>query len=204
MREDLTGRTFGELTVIRQSESQRKHQRFWLCRCTCGRTSTVSTADLKSGNTKSCGHKKNAHRHGLYGKRIYRIYQSMKQRCYNPRNTNYKNYGGRGIKMCQEWVDSVETFSEWAISNGYADNLEIDRIDVDGDYSPNNCRWISHYEQCQNRRTNVQVTINGVTCTLAEWARKAGITYNTIFFRYSKGVTGEELVKPSRKENNKG
>lgn len=199
MLKDLTGYKFGDLTVIHQVES-RKRQRFWLCLCTCGKTTIVGTGNLTSGKTKSCGHRKNAPKHGKAGTRIYTIYQSMKQRCENPHNTNYKSYGGRGIKVCQAWRKSFEIFSEWALSNGYDDSLELDRINVNGDYSPENCRWISHLEQCQNRRTNVTVTINGVTHTLSEWARETGIPYQTISGRHFQGITGAKLIEPVKKK----
>lgn len=199
MLKDLTGCKFGDLTVIRQVESQ-KHQRFWLCVCNCGKTTIVGTGNLTSGKTKSCGHRKNAKKHGKAGTRIYGIYQSMKQRCVNPNNTNYKSYGGRGIKVCKDWLESFESFFEWALSNGYDKNMELDRINVNGDYSPDNCRWISHLEQCQNRRTNVKITINGVTKTLSEWARETGIPYKTILSRHFRGIKGVKLIEPVRKK----
>lgn len=198
MYKDLTGLTFGKLTVIQQVESLR-HARRWLCQCSCGNTSTVSTAYLTSGNTTSCGCNKNKPKHGKAGTRIYRIYQSMLQRCYNPKHVNYNCYGGRGIKVCNEWRNSFAAFYEWASANGYSDILELDRMDVNGAYSPDNCRWISHIEQCQNRRTSVFVTINGETRTLSEWARIAKIKYNTLDWRYRNGMQGTELIMPTKK-----
>lgn len=203
MRKDLTGCKFGDLTVIRQVES-RKRQRFWLCACSCGKTTIVGTGNLTSGKTKSCGHRKSPKKHGKAGTRIYGIYQNMKQRCGNPNNTNYKSYGGRGIKVCRDWQESFESFFEWALSNGYDKNLELDRINVNGDYSPDNCRWITHLEQCQNRRTNVKITINGVTKTLSEWAQETGIPYKTILSRHFHGKKGVKLIEPVKKKRKGG
>ena len=137
---DLTGQTFGKLTVIERADSRLdKYGRkvaYWRCKCLCGKVTEVRGAELTSGHTKSCGCgiAESSYRHGLYGTRIYSIHQHMLQRCYNPNNEHYKDYGGRGIQVCDEWhnENGVINFYHWAMNNGYNDNLTIDRIDVDG------------------------------------------------------------------------
>jgi hypothetical protein len=123
----------------------------------------------------------------------------MKSRCNNPKDADYKDYGGRGIKVCEEWMQSFSAFYEWAMNNGYADHLTIDRIDNDGDYTPDNCRWVDLKEQANNKRNNVTVTINGLTKTLAEWSEITGILYKTLHTRYSRGDRGERLIRGVRR-----
>ena len=126
----------------------------------------------------------------------------MKRRCYNPEEKFYKDYGGRGIKVCDEWMDKKEghsNFQKWAVENGWEKGRSIDRIDVNGNYEPNNCRWATPEEQANNRRNNNYVTINGVTKTTSEWARQIGISQNAFTGRINSGWTGEELLKPKFK-----
>lgn len=126
----------------------------------------------------------------------------MKRRCYNPEEKLYKDYGGRGIKVCDEWMDKKEghsNFQKWAVENGWEEGRSIDRIDVNGNYEPSNCRWATPEEQANNRRNNNYVTINGVTKTTSEWARQIGISQNAFTGRINSGWTGEELLKPKFK-----
>lgn len=126
----------------------------------------------------------------------------MKRRCYNPEEKFYRDYGGRGIKVCDEWMDKKEghsNFQKWAVENGWEEGRSIDRIDVNGNYEPNNCRWATPEEQANNRRNNNYVTINGVTKTTSEWARQIGISQNAFTGRINSGWTGEELLKPKFK-----
>lgn len=129
---------------------------------------------------------------------IYRRYNHMRRRCYNEKDHNYKNYGGRGIKICDEWLNDFETFYKWALENGYKKELTIDRIDVNGNYEPSNCRWITMKEQQRNRRTNVRITFNGVTKTQVEWAEELGITGSTIRDRINKGLPLEKVLTSER------
>ena len=129
---------------------------------------------------------------------IYRRYNHMRRRCYNEKDQNYKNYGGRGIKICDEWLNDFETFYKWALENGYKKELTIDRIDVNGNYEPSNCRWITMKEQQRNRRTNVRITFNGVTKTQVEWAEELGITGSTIRDRINKGLPLEKVLTSER------
>lgn len=158
---DLTGQHFGRLTVLRRVENRGRYP-CWECKCACGRTTYITTPSLRSGHTISCGcYRKEVelenlsiHRqtHGQSYSRLYRTWANMKARCENPNNHNYVYYGGRGIRVCDE-SKSFEPFEAWALSNGYSENLTIDRINVDGNYEPANCRWATVTEQNRNKRS---------------------------------------------------
>ena len=122
--------------------------------------------------------------HGLTGTRIYGIWKSMKERCYTKSATKYGTYGARGIRVCPEWEHNPKAFCDWAIQNGYSDDLTIDRIDVNGDYSPQNCRWINWTEQANNKRTNVFITYEGKTYTLADFCRSFNLNYKVFHQNY--------------------
>ena len=124
--------------------------------------------------------------HSKQPARLYRIWSNMKNRCANPNADNYSFYGGRGIKVCDEWRDDFVPFRDWAMANGYADNLTLDRIDNDGDYSPSNCRWETHLNQCNNTRRNHLITFQGETRTIAEWARIVGMKADTLERRINR------------------
>lgn len=134
-------------------------------------------------------------KHGLCKTRLYSIYMNMKTRCYNKNNSHYKYYGKRGIKVCNEWLHDFQAFYDWSMSNGYNDNLTIDRINVDGNYEPDNCRWITQHDQCYNTRYNVYLTYNGKTQTMKEWADELGIKLGTISYRYRKGKSTKECLQ---------
>lgn len=155
---DLKGYKFGQLTVLREGTRDKGNgERTWLCKCDCGKFKNVRGSHLKSGATKSCGclikMKSGAKpKHGLCKSRTYRIWHCMKQRCYDPKHKSYPDYGGRGITVCAEWLNDPLAFHSWAITHGYSDDLSIDRINVDGNYEPSNCRWATTKEQRANRR----------------------------------------------------
>ena len=151
---DKAGQKYGRLTVLGLSNTKTKTGHLmWRCQCECGNLCVIAGSDLTTGRTKSCGcirrnaTKERATKHGkskCY--RLYQTWQNMKKRCLNNKSTEYKNYGGRGITVCSEWADSFETFEAWALKNGYKNNLTIDRINVDGNYCPENCQWLTKSE----------------------------------------------------------
>lgn len=138
------------------------------------------------------------HIHGKSNTRLYRTYKHMKERCYNKNDKRYKWYGRRGITICKEWLNDFQAFYDWAISNGYNDTLTIDRIDVDGNYEPDNCRWVDMKTQANNRRSNVYLTYNGKTQTMVEWSKELNIPYRTLQDRYKKGLTDIEILNKKR------
>ena len=195
--EDLTGQRFERLTVIERGPDQvfpcGQRRVRWVCKCDCGNTSTVLARGLKSGNTKSCGcYSRDMARipkcvkHGESRSRLYNIRSGMLYRCNNPNSQEYKNYGARGVKVCEEWTNSYEVFRDWALSNGYDDALSIDRIDPSGDYEPSNCRWATPIEQGNNKRDSHRITYKGETKTITEWGRALDILPETIGFRLDK------------------
>lgn len=160
---DLTGQQFGWLTVVARAENIGR-QTAWLCKCDCGNMKIAQGWNLKSGQTASCGCK-NKERprtesitHGQSYTRLYTIWIGMKQRCHYHKHMHFKHYGGRGIVVCEEWKDNFEAFHDWAIQNGYSESLTIDRINVDGNYEPSNCRWATYSEQNKNRRNSKKRT----------------------------------------------
>lgn len=142
-------------------------------------------------------------RHGMRNTRLYDIWRSMKQRCYNPKTNRYKKYGGRGITVCDEWKDNFQSFYDWAMSNGYSDDLSIDRIDPNGNYESNNCRWATAKQQANNRTNNNIIEFNGEVHTLAQWSEITGIKMATIGARLQKGwsVSDALTIKPLRGAN---
>ena len=184
---DLSGQKFGRLTVIMRSIGKypRPH---YNCICECGNKIIVDGRSLTSGNTRSCGclHKEQlAERNTKHGERYTKLYKtwiSMKQRC-TIHKSKYKQWEGRGVRVCEEWSDSFIAFKEWAIANGYNDTLTIDRIDVNGNYEPSNCRWITKAEQQFNKTNTRYFEYNGQKKCLAEWAEIFGINKPTLYNR---------------------
>jgi hypothetical protein len=185
---DLVGKRFGRLTVLKRAYvEQQGHgsHAHWLCKCDCGNETVVDGSNLRRGTTKSCGcyQKERLVTHGETNSRLYGIWRTMKTRCYNQSYYQFDRYGGRGIAICDEWINDFQAFYDWSIANGYRDDLSIDRIDNDGNYEPSNCRWATAKEQSNNTRRNVCIEFNGESHTMAEWAEILGIRYATLYKR---------------------
>ena len=191
---DLTGKRFGRLTVI-GVEDNGKRKTYYACQCDCGNVKVIRSDALIGGCTVSCGCKKKEqdrinltanHSHKMSGTRLYSIWNGLKGRCNNPNDPRYDRYGGRGISVCEEWNTSFQAFYDWAISNGYSDDLTIDRIDNDGNYDPTNCKWSTSKEQCNNRSSNINIKIGNTTKTLTEWCEIFGVDTKRTMARYSR------------------
>ena len=195
--EDLTGKQFTYLTVLSRDYNPKYKRAMWKCLCKCGNVKTVSAYNLKKGYTRSCGCKKyESHnvKHGMKHTRIYGIWTGINKRCFNPNSKGYKNYGGRGITMCDEWHKDFMSFYNWAISNGYQDNLTIERIDNNGNYCPQNCKWIVFEEQSRNRRNTIFIEYNGKRQTLVDWSKELNINPKTLYYRHSRGWSAEKML----------
>lgn len=202
---DLTGNRFGNLVVLgfyeyRYSKSGHK-QCYWKCKCDCGKEKIVSSRSLKTGNVKSCGclvRRRNLAyftTHGMTNTRIYNIYAKMKQRCFNKNCEQYKYYGGRGITIFDEWQKDFQAFYDWAVANGYKDNLTIERKNVNGDYCPENCEWIPQSEQSKNRNTCHYITCCGETKTVSDWSKELHVSRSCIRDREKKFGSGEKAIQ---------
>lgn len=189
---DIVNIKFGRLTVIERGPNQTRKcgQKFatWICKCDCGNTAVVAGYRLRNGSTKSCGcfRSEMMATHRKSNTKLYSVWASMRKRCNSEKDDSYKHYGGRGIKVCDAWNNSFEEFYKWSMENGYKEGLSIDRIDVNGDYYPENCRWATWIEQANNTRKNKFLTFNGETYTMAEWARITGIPEGVIQLRLSR------------------
>lgn len=195
LKNDLSGRQFGFLRVLHRSLDRGggcKPVVKFTCQCVCGNQLDVKSDALLSGHTASCGCKKI--KHGFSRKeRLYQTWKNMRQRCNNPNRPDYKRYGGRGITICEEWNDYT-TFRDWAMSNGYDDTLSIDRIDVNGNYEPSNCRWVDNFVQANNVRDNRQIHYQGNTYTMADFARKIGLSDASLQHRLDRGWSIDKIV----------
>lgn len=197
-RIDLTGKRFGMLTVLSYSHTK-NNSTYWLCRCDCGNTKTVLAGNLVGSRTKSCGcqqrkmaaeHNKS---HGESKTRLYRIWKNMRNRCYNPKVRSYKDYGARGVRVCEEWK-RYEAFRDWAISSGYDDTLTIERIDSSGMYEPSNCKWIPKPDQGKNTSRIRYIEHNGKRMSLADWSKELGGGPNLVTTRLQRGWPEQDAV----------
>ena len=199
--QDLIGKRFNMLTVIDRVNVNGKPM--CKCVCDCGNVVNIRMTHLNEGQI-SCGCYANKmlgdrkRKHGHRSSRLYSVWRSMKARCGNPNHKSYNNYGGRGIKVCDEWVSDFGLFYEWAMKNGYdecADFSEctIDRINTNGNYEPDNCRFTTMKKQCNNRRNTVFISFNDEIHSISEWAEITGIKYSTLYYRLKHGCSLEDV-----------
>lgn len=198
--ENIIGKRFGRLLVLENLNTKSHGSTLHRCICDCGNTKDVPISYLKSKHTTSCGCLvKDMHTtHNLSKSRLYKIYTGMLARCFRKTHTAFTDYGGRGITVCEEWRNSFQAFYDWAISNGYDENLTIDRRDNEGNYEPSNCRWITRSQQTRNCRKNVYFTYNGETKTISEWARYFNIPLTTFRRRMLENRSIEEIISNER------
>lgn len=213
---DLTGQRFGRLVVIERVGVAKSGHALWSCVCDCGNHHTTTSNQLHSG-AKSCGclqreraaeaarsrkgvpsHKK--HVIGQEHYRLHQCYKDMLNRCYNKNNRSFSRYGSRGIEVCSDWRKDFYLFRDWALKNGYSDNLTLDRIDVNGNYEPANCRWVTPKVQNNNRGNNRIVQYKGETMTLHELSEKCGIAYKTLWARVNYGWSISAAVETPLRE----
>ena len=198
---DLTGQRFGRLVVVKRADNSADGRARWLCKCDCGQSKTVLGEHLKKGRTKSCGcaksesSSKRFKKHGGRNSKLYRIWSNMKDRCNNPDCKAYSDYGGRGIKVCKEWLDDFSAFQKWALANGYKEGLTIDRKNNNKGYSPDNCRWVDRKIQGNNKRNCRYITYKGQRKTVAEWSEITGIPHDTLLYRLNHGWETERILK---------
>ena len=199
---DLTGMVFGKLEVLRRDINHIKTSPtdssiHWICKCKCGNTLSVDSKHLRYGLTKSCGCYQSEvigklrRTHGATNSPEHSSWSAMRNRCNNPHCVSFPNYGGRGIKVCKEW----DSFSNFLSDMGKRPKgTSIDRIDVDGNYCPANCKWSTKFEQAQNRRIDVYVSIGGITKTIAEWSRSYNVSPSTVYSRIRHGWSKYDAV----------
>lgn len=202
---NIAGLRFGLWTVIclagiKEVGKRKAKISQWLCRCDCGTERVIGTCNLRSGHSKSCGCAAvgigPTKTHGMSSSRIYKIWLSMRKRCYYPAQKYYENYGGRGIKVCDRWLEKGTGFQNFLADMGKppTEDHEIDRKDNGGDYTPENCQWITRKDNCRNRRSNKMITFMGQTACLAEWAERLGIKQGTLGARLRNGWPLEEAL----------
>lgn len=208
------GKKYGKLQIVSLDYKKQKYAKngrkdgflyYFKCLCECGNYTVVNLHDLTSHHTQSCGcyqkdqTSKSNKTHGLKNSPVFYIWTSMKQRCLNPNNRAYKNYGGRGITVCDEWKDDFKAFYDWAMANGYKEKLSIDRIDVNGNYEPSNCRWATRRIQSRNTRKNIIVEYKDEKLCLKDLAVKYNIDYKLLHKRFKKGWSIEKaLTTPTK------
>lgn len=201
--ENYIGATFGRLTIedIIFIEQKNKKRKYFKCKCSCGKEHITRADNVLNGRTFSCGCQRNDHNKGKNykhfgaGTRLWNIWSGIKQRCKDPNCKCFKRYGGRGIAICKEWENDFSAFRDWAYQNGYRKSLSVDRIDVNGNYCPDNCRWATAKEQCRNRTNNHLISYNGKTMCITEWAEYLGINKGTLTSGINRGRSLDYYVK---------
>lgn len=205
---DISGEIFHRLTVIKENGRRNNSRKeiLWECKCSCGNITNTTKRNLIDGSTKSCGCyalevRKNLHKtHGKSRSPLYKIWSGMKQRCLDKNCKAYVNYGGRGIKICENWIDSFSCFYN-DMSESYKKGLEIDRIDNNGNYELSNCKWSNREEQSNNRRSNIILEFNGIKKNITQWAEFTKISRKIIFQRISRGWSIEKALTSPKLKN---
>lgn len=200
-RTNITGQVFHKWKVLKYSHTTNKS--YWECQCECGNVNIKRIDQLTTGISKDCGCGKKFKMQGVVPSavegemqsRIASIWYGMHHRCQNPLHRNYDLYGGRGITICSNWYD-YDNFKEWAKSSGYKNNLELDRIDNDGNYEPSNCRWVTRKQQCNNTSRTVYIKMDGADYTLIELSKLTGLSRDLLYSRYRKGLSIEKIISP--------
>jgi len=202
-RYDLTGKRFGRLVALHPDKNE-KGRRVWKCQCDCGNVSYPLTSNLVLGGTNSCGCLfkekllKRITSHGKANTKIYKLWTYMISRCHNPNDTCYDRYGGRGISVCDEWHDFEQFYADMG---NCPDGMSIDRIDNDGNYEPDNCRWATIIQQANNKSSNAMIEFNGERMSMMDWSRKLGISYPALRHRRQRGWSVERmLTTPVKKQ----
>ena len=194
---EMTGYKFNGCTVLSRAGSTKDKKAMWECVCYCGEHFVTAGKSIRLNLTKSCGCLNNKNikeigaknkTHGDSGSRLYDIWRGMKKRCRVTSTQSYKHYGAKGIDICDEWHDSYEVFKEWAIKNGYKDDLTIERIDSKGNYNPENCKWADWFEQANNRSNNIRMDYKGEKLTLSQIAKKMNISQQLLQYRLKNNI----------------
>ena len=199
-KRDIIGNRYGKLTVIADLGHYKESDRHYysLVKCDCGNEFPVLDSNLINGRCTQCRSCANSE-HQKYKSKIYGIYSNMKRRCYDSKDKSFKNYGARGIKVCEEWLKNPSTFFEWAYKNGYEEKeygeCTLDRKNVNGDYCPENCRWVNEQIQANNRRNTIYMDYKGERMPLRDVARITGIKPITIYYRLKHGMSDEDAIK---------
>ena len=204
---DLLNNTFGRLTVITKGIPDKYGKTCWFCKCSCGSIKSITAQSLIKKLTTSCGcfHKEQVSKikktHGVSRTTLYKVFKNMEDRCYKKDDPNFKYYGNRGIIIEDEWKNNVLNFVKWSKENGYKKGLQIDRINNDGNYSPENCRWTTGKENSNNKRNNHKLDYNGEILTLRQFSIRYDINYSTLQRRVSKNWSFEKLIKKVNHEH---
>lgn len=193
---NLADQQFGDWTAL----EYRSNPSRWLCRCKCGTEREVFSGNLMRGLSKGCGcnqkklQSERMKTHGEAKTKLYGVWCTMRNRCYNKNTKSYVDYGAKGVRVCDEWNTRYEFFRDWSLANGYKEGLEIDRIDYEGDYTPENCRWVTRKVNANNKRGNIYLTISGVTKTLPQWSEQYGVNKGTVRTRLKLGWPVDESL----------
>lgn len=197
---DLSGTKFGRLSVIKLGNPSKRGRRRWVCKCDCGKETLSDEYQLKKGITKSCGCYsrekivKSVTKHGMNKTKLHKTWEQMRKRCRLKTYEHYDKYGGRGIKVCEEWDKDFIPFRDWSLANGYEEGLEIGRIDVNGNYEPSNCRFVTKTENIRNRTNTIKVVWLGKEMSFAEWCEMYGIRYKWAWKKRKDGCSLVEIL----------